>query len=76
MPTCLSKYSKFISKFHQVATPTQKPHGLVGQFPNRHKGNKESYDSIDAFIYQLKEDIGEPIEKLYNIEITGIKTIY
>ena len=42
-------------------TNKKKPHGIVGQFPNIYKGNKEAYDSIDDFLNRLKEDIGEPI---------------
>ena len=38
-----------------------KPHGLVGNFTNKQKGNKEAYDPIDAFLHKLKEDIGETI---------------
>ena len=38
-----------------------KPHRLLGQFPNRQKEKKEAYDSIDDFIHQLKDDIGENI---------------
>ena len=44
----------FVKLLHQ---PT-KPHGLVGQFPNRHKGNKEACGSIDSFFRQLKYYIG------------------
>ena len=51
-----------------------KPHGLVGPFPNRQNVNKEDYDSIDAFIKQLKEDIGEHIAKIYVRYITDIET--
>ena len=53
MPRFPFKYYECISKFHQVATPTKK-HVLVVKFPNRQKGNKKAYDSIDAFIRQLK----------------------
>ena len=71
--TC--KYYKCISKVHQVASPNKKSHGLVGWFPNIHKENKEVYDSIDAFIHQLKEDIGETVATIYFKDITGITTI-
>ena len=53
-----------------------KQHGPVGQFPNRNKGNKEAYDSIDDFINQLKEDIGETIAIRYVRNITGTTTRY
>ena len=49
-----------------------KPQGLVGQFPNIYKGNKEGYDYIDAFICRLKDNIGEPISTRYVREITGM----
>ena len=55
----LNVSQRFIKSLHQ---PT-KPHGLVGQFPNRQKESKYEYDSIDAFLYKLKENIGETIEK-------------
>ena len=71
--TC--KYYKCISKVHQVASPNKKSHGIVGWFPDIHKGNKEVYDSIDAFIHQLKEDIGETISTIHVRDITGITTI-
>ena len=72
MPTCPCKYSKFFSKIHQVATP-KKTCGILSQFPNRQKGNKESYDYIGAFIHQLKEYIGEHIATRYIKCITGMK---
>ena len=53
-----------------------KPRILVGQFPNRLKGNKEAYDSIDAFIHQWKEYIGEPNAKIYFRGIASTTTIY
>ena len=68
----LNVSQRFIKSLHQ---PT-KPHGLVGQFPNRQKESKYEYDSIDAFLYKLKENIGETIEKIYVRYITGITTIY
>ena len=37
----------FINLLHQ----STKTHVLFGQFPNRHNGNKESYDSIDTFLH-------------------------
>ena len=52
--TILNVSQRFIKSLHQP----KKPHGLVGQFTNRQKLDKELYDSIDAFIRQLKEDIG------------------
>ena len=39
-----------MKSLHQPA----KTHRLLGHFLNRHKVNKEAYDSIDAFIHQLK----------------------
>ena len=71
--TC--KYYKCISKVHQVASPNKKSHGIVGWFPDIHKGNKEVYDSIDKFIYRLKEDIVEHIETRYVRKIIGMKKI-
>ena len=62
---------RFVKSPHQ---PTKR-HGLVGQFPNRQKGKKEAYDSIDDFLHILKEDIGEPITKRYIIEFTGVTKI-
>ena len=61
----------FIKLLHQ---PT-KPPGIVGNFPNRQKWNKEAYDSVDDFLHQLKEDIGEPIATIYFKDITGTTTI-
>ena len=52
-----------------------KSHGLVGQFLNREKGNKEAYGCIDAFLNRLKEDIGETIASKYVRDITGTTTI-
>ena len=52
-----------------------KPHGIVGQFPNRYNRGKYAYDLIDAFLHQLKEDIGEPVETRYVREIIGMTTI-
>ena len=49
-------------------------HVLIGQFTNIQKRNKETYDSIDDFIHQLKEDIGEPISTRYIIDIPGTTT--
>ena len=46
----LNVSKRFIKLLHQ---PT-KPHGLFRQFPNKQKRNKEAYDSIDAFLHQLK----------------------
>ena len=57
----LNVSKKSIKSLHQLT----KPHELVGQFPNRHKGNKEAYDSIDYFLHQLKEDNDEPIATIY-----------
>ena len=57
----LNVSKRFIKSLHQ---PT-KPHGLVGKFTNRQKRNKEAYDYINAFLYRLKEDIGEPIATRY-----------
>ena len=57
-----------------IHQPT-KPHGLVGQFPNKQKGNKEAYDYIDDFVHRLKEDIGETIVTRYYREITRMTTI-
>ena len=68
----LNVYQRFIKSLHQ---PT-KPHGLVGQFPNIQNGNKESCDSIDAFLHQLKEVIGDPIATIYVIDITSMTTRY
>ena len=68
----LNVYQRFTKLLHQ---PTR-PHGIVGQFPNRNKGNKEAYDYIDDFLHRLKEDIGEPIVTRYAREITGMTTIY
>ena len=76
MPTCPCKYSKCISKVHQVATPTNKTTRTHWTVSNRHKGNKEAYDPIDDFIHRLKENIGEPIVTRYSREITGITTRY
>ena len=53
----LTVSQRFVKLLH---LPT-KPRGLVGQFPNGQKGNKEAYGSIDDFLHQLKEDIGEAI---------------
>ena len=53
-----------------------KKHGPVGQFPNRKKGNKEAYHSIDALLNKLKEDIGETITTRYVIDIAGMTTRY
>ena len=66
----LNLSQRFVKSLHQP----MKPHGIVGQFPNKHKGNKESYDSIDTFIHKLKEDIGETISTRYVREITGMTT--
>ena len=68
----LNVFQWFIKSLHQ---PT-KSHGLVGQFPNRQKGNKEVYDYFNAFIHQLREDIGEPITTRYIREINSMTTIY
>ena len=72
IPTRPCKYSKCISKVHQ---PT-KPHGLVGQFPNTQKVNKEAYDYIDYFPNKLKEYICEPIATRYVRDITGVTIRY
>ena len=53
-----------------------KPHEIVGHFPNRQKGNRLAYDSIDDFLHQLKEGIGEPIATIYVIDITSMTTRY
>ena len=53
----LNLSQRFIKLLHQP----MKPHGLVGNFTNKQKGNKEAYDPIDAFLHKLKEDIGETI---------------
>ena len=66
----LNLSQRFIKSLHQ---PT-KPHGLVGKFPNRKKGNKEVHDSIYAFIDWLKEDIDEHIATRYVRYITGTTT--
>ena len=66
----LNVSQRFIKSLHQ---PTE-TNGLVGQFPNRQKGKKEAYDSIDNFIRQLKEDIGEPITTIYVRYIFGMTT--
>ena len=57
----LNVYQIFIKLLQQ---PT-KPHGLVGQFSNRKKVNKKSYDYIDAFLRRSKYDIGETIATRY-----------
>ena len=44
--------------FIKLPRKLMKPHELISQFTNRQKGNKVSYDSIDYFIYQFKEDKG------------------
>ena len=67
----MNVFQRFIKSLHQQT----KPHGLVGQFTNIQNGNKESYDSIDAFLHQLKEVIGDPIATIYVIDITGMTTI-
>ena len=61
---------RFIKFLHQQT----KPHKLVGQFPNKQKGNKETYDSIDDFLHMLKDYIGEPIATRYVRDITGMIT--
>ena len=66
----LNVYKRFLKLIHQP----MKPHGLVGQFPSIHKGEKETYNSIDAFLHQLKEDIGGPIATRYVRDITGMTT--
>ena len=66
----INSYQRLINSLHQLT----KPHGLVCRFPNRHKGNKEVYEYIDAFINKLKEDIGEPIAKRYVRDITNMTT--
>ena len=68
----LNIYQSFIKSLHQ---PT-KPHSLFGQFPKRHKGNKEAYDSIDDFTHLLKDNIGETIATRYVRDITGMITRY
>ena len=67
----LNVSQRFIKLIHW---PT-KPHRLFGQFPNRQKVNKKGYDYIDAFLCQLKEDIGEPIVTRYVRDIIGMTTI-
>ena len=62
--------------FIKLINKPTKPRGLVCQFPNRQNGNKEAYDSIDAFIHRLKEYIREPIASRYVRDITGMTTIY
>ena len=57
----LNVSQRFTNLLHQ---PT-KPQGIVGQFTNRPKGNKEAYNYIDAFIHRLKEEIVEPIATRY-----------
>ena len=66
----LNVSQRLIKSLHQP----MKPHELVGQFPNRYKGNKEFYDSIYAFRNQLKEGIGEHITNRYVKYITGMTT--
>ena len=63
----INESQRFIKSLHQLT----KPHRLVGQFPNRPKGNIEVYYYIDDFICRLKEDIGEPIATRYVINSTG-----
>ena len=63
---------RLIKLLHQ---PT-KTHGSVGQYPNRHNGNKEAYDSINTFLHRLKNDIGVPIATRYVKKITGMTTDY
>ena len=64
----LNEFQRFIKSLHQP----KKPHRLVGQFPNIKKGNKQVHDSIDTFIRQLKDDIGENIATRYVRDITGM----
>ena len=59
----------FIKSLHQLP----KPNGLVRNFHKIQKGNK-AYNSNDAVLCQLKEDIGEPIETIYVRDITEITT--
>ena len=66
----LNLFQRFIKLLHQP----MKPHGLIDQFPNRQKGNKESYYSIDDFLHRLKDYIGETIAKIYVWDITGMTT--
>ena len=49
----LNVSQRFINSLHQP----MKPHGLVVKFPNRQKGNKKAYYSIDDFIHQLKGEL-------------------
>ena len=53
----LNVYQRFIKSPPQP----KKTRGLVGQFPNRQKVNKEVYDNIDDFLHKLKEYLGESI---------------
>ena len=66
----LNVYQRFIKSLQQ---PT-KPQWLAGQFPNRRKGNKDAYYSINDFICKSKEDIDEPIATRNVKDITGVTT--
>ena len=65
----LNVSQRFIKLLHQLT----EPHRLVGKFPSRQNGNKELYNSINAFD-KLKEDISEPIATRYVRDITDMTT--